>query len=161
MPDPEPQDQARQPDPTRSKKRLAVIGTVIGFLALTCSLLSPWIAEAIDPPPPPAEAPGFNFSFTFNDKTVGNAPAPASVSAPPKPPSYFLMPAIIAAGMIGAGFGFGSLITGEPRSLATTAIALGIGAAVAQWVIIIAAAIIVLLILGYIISAIGLDLPGV
>jgi len=135
---------------------------IIGFLALTCSLLSPWIAEAMDPPPPATpNASSFNFSFTFNDKTVGNAPPAAPVAAPPKNPSYYLMPAIIAAGMIGAGLGFWSLLAGEPKTFATTAIALGIGAAVAQWVVIIAAGIIALVILAYIISAIGLDLPGV
>lgn len=70
-------------------------------------------------------------------------------------PSRFLGPAVIALGLIAAGLGIISLLKSEPRLLGGGAIALGISAAVLQWPIVIASAIIFLLGLSVLISFLG------
>jgi hypothetical protein len=139
------------------KKPFAIVGTVIGFLALVAAFLSPWIAEAIDPPPPaPPERSLIEFALTIKNAAESGEVTPAAPRQ--KLPSDYLPPAVIAVGMIGAGFGLLAFFVGEPWRFATCAVVLGVGAAVVQWSIIIVAAVFGLLLLVLILSAMGIDL---
>ena len=148
---------------TKQKRNiLAGVGIIIGFLAIASAFLSPWIAEAIDPPPKPTEEALVDLAVKIKQaaeaKVKGEQYQPATTAEQQKPPSHYLPPAVIAVAMLGVAFGLGSFLVGENKSLSGVAVTLGVAAAVVQWSIIlfaILATLIVILIIIAIIGAIG------
>lgn len=135
-----------KPKPT--KKRLAAgIGLIVGLVALTAAFLSPQIAEAIDPPTPPLEEVAVDFASRIIDaakaKATGEEYQPAA--AAPQSPSRFIYPAVVGLGMLAAALGIAAFMRSEDRTMAGGAIALGIGAAVVQWSMMMVGAILLIL----------------
>lgn len=134
--------------PKRTKKRLtAGIGLIVGLVALAAAFLSPQIAEAIDPPTPPVEEVAVDLASRIIDaakaKATGEEYQPAA--APQQLPSRFIYPVVVGLGMIAAAFGVAAFIRSEDRTMAGGAIALGIGAAVVQWSMMMVGAILLIL----------------
>ena len=131
-------------DSSSEKKRtLGVIGVIVGFVALSCAFLSPWIQEAIDPPKKTLEESTVDFAGRLAEAAKAKVKGEEYVAAnteQPKP-SRFIFPTVIGMGLVGAGLGIGSMLKSEQRMIGGGAIALGIGAVVVQWSIIIASAI--------------------
>lgn len=145
----------------RKKSMLGVIGCIISFMALAAAFLSPQIAEAIDPPAKPIEESAVDFAIKLKDAAAAKMRGEAYQAEPKEAnPSRYLFPAIIGFGMIGTGFGVGSLIRGEKRSLSAGAITLGITAALVQWSLLFLALIIFVLLIGSILGETGIDLPS-
>lgn len=146
-------------DTKRKRKTWAVVGIVIGFLALASAFLSPWIAEAIDPPPKPTEEVAVDLAVRLKEaaeaRIKGEQYQPKTTVEKEKPPSHYLPPAVIAAGMLAVAFGLVSFLVGETKTFAGIAVTLGVAAAVVQWSIIIFAGLILILIIIAIIGAIG------
>ena len=140
------------------KKTLGLIGIVAGFLALASAFLSAWIQEAIDPPAKPIEERTVEFAGRLaaaaKAKIKGEEYIPTTVAEPL--PSRFLFPGVIGLGMLAAGLGILSLVRSEPRMIGSGAIALGISAAVVQWSILIAGAILLLLLVFAVMSFLGI-----
>ncbi len=138
-------------------RTLGMIGIVLGFLALAGAFLSPWIQDAIDPPAKPLEERAVGFAGRLADaakaKMKGEEYVPAT--APEAKPSRFLFPGIIALGMLAMGFGLGSLLSSEPKMVGGGAVALGLSAAVVQWSIILAGAILMILIVMAVLTLLG------
>lgn len=63
--------------------------------------------------------------------------------------------------MVGTGFGVGSLIRGEEKSVSGSAMTLGINAAIIQWSLIFAGALIFILLIGVVLGELGIDLPSI
>ncbi len=146
-------------DKPNAKRTLAVVGAIIGMLALGAAFMSPWIASAIDPPPKPAE----EVLVDMASKLKAAAEAKMSgetyqASTPDKLPSAYLPPIVIGAGMLAAAFGVGSIMSGEPKVYGACAFGLGVSAAIVQWSIIIATLAIAAIIIGAILVAFGVDL---
>jgi hypothetical protein len=142
------------------KRRIGLIGIAVGFLALASAFLSPWIQEAIDPPPKPIEETAVNFAGRLaaaaKAKIKGEEYVPITVEEPK--PSRFLVPTVIGLGMLAAGLGIVSLLKSESRGIGAGAIGLGISAVVAQWGILIASAIIVILVLFLVLDFFGIEI---
>lgn len=144
-----------------TKKRVAgFIGMAIGFFAFSVAFLSPWIQASIDPPPQPIEVTAADLASRLAEATkakfTGEDYVAPAMSAPK--PSRFMAPVVIGSGMLAIGLGLFSLLRAEPRMVGGAAIALGLSAAIVQWSIIIAAAVIFLLIVMAILGALGIDL---
>lgn len=63
--------------------------------------------------------------------------------------------------MVGTGFGLGSLIRGEKKNISSGAMTLGFTAAIVQWSLLIAGAIIFLLVVAIVLGELGIDLPSI
>ena len=139
------------------KKVLGIIGIVIGFFALAGAFLYPWIQDAVDPPKKTIEESVGDFAGRLTEaakaKVKGESYDSRSVSTPK--PSRFVVPAIIGVGMVGAGFGLASFLRSETRAYSGGAVALGVGAAVVQWSIILAGAILLIFLVLAVMSLLG------
>ena len=142
---------------SNKKRTFGLIGIAAGFLALTSAFLSPWIQDAIDPPAKPIEETAVEFAGRLADaakaKIKGEEYVPTTAAEPV--PSRFLVPGVIGLGMLAAGLGILSLIRSEPRLIGGGAIALGVSAAVVQWSIMIAGAILLLVLVVSVMSLFG------
>jgi hypothetical protein len=141
----------------KKKRTFGVTGVLLGFIALAAAFLSPWIQRAIDPPPKPIEERAVNFAGRLAEaakaKMKGETYSPASVAEPL--PSRFVVPSVIGLGMVAVGLGIVSLLASEHRPLGSSAIALGVSAAVVQWSLVVAGAILLLLLVFAVMSAFG------
>ncbi|MCP4708753.1 MAG: hypothetical protein GY869_09020 [Planctomycetes bacterium] len=141
-------------------KTIGAVGCLIGFIALTLAFLSPWIADMIDPPTQSTEEKIVDFAQRLKDAAAAKASGEEYQSEPQeKSPSAYLPPFVIALGLIGTGCGVTSFLKNENKKFSTTAIALGISAAVVQWSIIFVAIFLVIFIIAFILNALGIDLP--
>ena len=133
--------------PQTRKRLISGVGMILGLIALATAFLSPTIAEAIDPPAPPIEEVTVDLATRLIDAAKAKAAGKEyeAAVASPKLPSQFLYPLVIGLGMIAAAFGIAALIRSEDRTMAGGAIALGIGAAVIQWSMMIVGAILLVL----------------
>jgi hypothetical protein len=150
-----------EPESSSPKKgKIALIGIVVGFLALASAFLSPWIQEAIDPPPKPIEETAVSFAGRLaaaaKAKIKGEEYVPITVEEPK--PSRFLVPTVIGFGMLSVGLGIVSLLKSESRGLGAGAIALGISAVVAQWGILLASVIVFILIVFLVLHFLGIEI---
>ncbi|MEM9080839.1 MAG: hypothetical protein AAGC74_09130 [Verrucomicrobiota bacterium] len=139
----------------RTKKRLAAgIGLIVGLVALAAAFFSPQIAEAIDPPTPPVEVVAVDLAERIIDAAKAKATGEEyQLSAAPRQlPSRFIYPVVIGLGMIAAAFGVAAFIRSEDRTMAGGAIALGVGAAVVQWSMMMVGAILLILLVVVIIG---------
>ena len=144
----------------KKKKTLGAVGCIIGFIALVAAFLSPHIAEAIDPPQKPIEESFADFAVKLKDATVAKMKGKEyepEVEPEERLPSATLIPAIITLGMVGTGFGVGGLLREERTAISSAAITLGITAAVVQWSLLIAGAIIACLLLAVVCGMLGID----
>jgi len=147
---------------SKKNNTLGITGCVISFVALIAAFLSPQIAEAIDPPAKSIEESAVDFALKLKDVVAAKMKGEEYHSEPQeKKPSSYLFSALIGFGMIGTGFGLGSLIRGERKSIAGGAMTLGITAAIVQWSLLIAGAIIFLLLIAIVLGELGIDLPSI
>ncbi len=143
------------------KNGIGVVGCLISFVALVVAFLSPQIAQAIDPPPKPIEEKAVDFAVKLKDAAIARVKGEEYVAEPEKKKlSAMLIPAVIGTGMLGVGFGLASMLRGERKAFANTAILLGIGAAVVQWSIVFASVLIFFLLVGLVLEAMGIELPS-
>ena len=146
----------------KKKNTLGITGCIISFVALVAAFLSPQIAEAIDPPAKPIEESAVDFALKLKDVAVAKAKGLEYQSEPiEKNPSSYLFIAVIGFGMVGTGFGLGSLIKGENKNISGGAMTLGITAAIVQWSLLIAGVIIFFLLVAIVLGALGIDLPSI
>ncbi|MFT5836605.1 MAG: hypothetical protein ACI9ZV_000101 [Candidatus Azotimanducaceae bacterium] len=147
---------------SKKKNTLGITGCIISFIALVAAFLSPQIAEAIDPSAKPIEESAVDFALKLKDVAEAKMKGEEYQAEPiEKNPSSYLFTAVIGFGMIGTGFGLGSLIKGENRSISGGAMTLGIIAAVVQWSLLIAGVIIFLLLVTTVLGMLGIDLPSI
>jgi hypothetical protein len=146
---------------SNKKNILGIAGCIISFMALVAALLFPQIVEAIDPSAVPIEESAVDFALKLKDVAAAKMKGEEHQSEPQeKNPSSYLFTAVIGFGIVGAGFGLGSLIRGEKKSISGVAMTLGITAAIVQWSLLIAGAIILLLLIAIVLGELGVVLPS-
>jgi len=123
----------------------------VACAALAAAFLSPWIVEAIDPSPPLEEVVA-DKAVKIRDAVKAKLSGEEYVAERKLRVGAVLPPAIISAGLAGAALGLVSLFKRETRRFSTSAMTIGISAVVVQWMVVVAAAIIGLLILYLIFS---------
>lgn len=140
------------------KKTLAVIGCVLGFVALSMAFLSPWIAAQIDPPREPIEAKVADLASRIKEATKAKlsgeeyTPAPRNVE---KLPSDYLPPVIIGVGLLALGFGVASFLTGENQRMSVVTMFLGVAGPIVQWSLMMIGALIFVLLVMALLAAVG------
>ncbi|WP_309398877.1 hypothetical protein [Cerasicoccus maritimus] len=140
---------------------LGIIGCILGFIALVAAFYSPEIAAAIGPPTKPLEENVVDFAIKLKEAAESKAKGVEYHAEPTEPlPSAIVIDAIIAAGLIAAGFGLASLIRKEQRAIAAAAMCLGVGAAVVQISILVAAALIFVILVIAALSYLGIEFPS-
>lgn len=138
-----------------------IMGCCIGFIALVAAFLSPYIAKAIDPPSKPLEESVVDLAIKIKDAAVAKVKGEEYVAeSESKKPSAFIVPAVISAGMLGTGFGLLSLMRGERKEICSTAMTLGVAAAVVQWSIIFASVLLVFLLVAAVLNGLGIGFPS-
>jgi hypothetical protein len=143
---------------SKKKNTLAAIGSIIGFIALVFAFLSPWIADAIDPPDKPVEESVVDFATKLKNAAAAKMKGEEyEGELDEKVPSDYLPPVVIAFGMIGVGFGLGSFFAGEKKSFAGCAVTLGVSAAVVQWSIVLVAALLIIFLVVAVLGALGIS----
>jgi hypothetical protein len=137
------------------KHMLGGIGLLIGILALAAAFLSPWIAEQIDPPARAMEEGAVDFAARLADvakaKIKGEKYIPTAITE--LRPSRYLAPSVIAAGMVAALLGVVGGLRSEDRIISGGAVGIGIGAALVQFSLIIAGALLFFVLVGVVIAA--------
>jgi hypothetical protein len=143
----------------KMKNKVGIVGTILGLIAMTAAFLSPWIMETISPSKP-LEEEVVNFAAKLADAAV--AKAKGEKYTPQNPPQQdlgsYVPPTVIGLGMTSMILGFVSVIKGEKKVIGGSAIGLGISAAVVQWSIILAAALIFVILVAAVLNAFGIDL---
>lgn len=144
-------------DAQSHKRTISGIGAFLGLIALTAAFLSPQIAKAIDPPSKPLEQIVVDSASRIVDAAKAKAAGQEYTRNTPiqKRPSRFIYPIVICLGMFAAGLGITGLLRSEDRTLASGAVALGIGAAVVQFSLMILGAILILFLIFAVISFIS------
>ena len=102
--------------------------------------------EAIDPSPPLEEIVA-DKAVKIRDAMKAKLAGEEYATEREVKAGTILPPVIIAAGLVGAGLGLVSLFKRETRKFSTSAMTIGISAVVVQWMVVVAAAIVGLLIL--------------
>jgi hypothetical protein len=126
-------------------------GVIVACVALAAAFLSPWIAEAIDPSPPLEEVVA-DKAVKIRDAMKAKLAGKEYVAERRVRVGAVLPPVVIAAGLAGAGLGLVSLFKRETRMFSASAMTIGISAVAVQWMVVVAAAIIGLLVLYLIFS---------
>jgi len=146
----------------KKRNTLGITGCIISFMALVFAFFSPQIAEAIDPPAKSVEESAVHFAQKLKEVAAAKMKGEEYHSEPQeKNPSGYLFSAVIGFGMVGTGFGLGSLIRGERKSISGVAMTLGITAAIVQWSLFIAGVLIFLILVLIVLAALGVDLPSI
>ncbi len=142
-----------------SKNRIGIIGIVLGIICMAAAFLSPWIANAISPPKP-VEEEIVDFATRLKDAAIAKAKGVKFVPHNPKEKDIadYIPPGVIGLSMIAMTLGIVSIVKEDKKLIGGTAVCLGISAAVVQWSIVIAIAIIVIIVLSYVLSAMGIQI---
>ena len=126
-------------------------GVIVACVALVAALLSPWIAEAIDPSPPLEEVVA-DKAVKIRDAIKAKMSGEKYITERQVRVSEILPPVVIAVGLTGAGLGLVSLFKRETKIYSTSAMTIGVSAIVVQWMVVVAAGIMGLLVLYLIFS---------
>ncbi len=151
-------EEEKQEPRQNQKKTLALVGCVLGFIALSMAFLSPWIAEQIDPPPQPIEVGVADLASRIKEATKAKLSGQEYTPAPrneEKLPSDYLPPAIIGIGLLALAFGVASFMTGENQRMSVMTMILGVAGPIVQWSLMMIGALIFVLLVMALLAAVG------
>ena len=142
-----------------SKNRIGIIGIILGVICMAAAFLSPWIANAISPPKP-VEEEIVDFATRLKDAAIAKAKGEKFVPHNPKEKDIadYIPPGVIGLSMVAMTLGIVSIVREEKKLVGGTAVCLGISAAVVQWSIIIAVAIFFIVVVFFVLNAMGIQL---
>jgi len=139
--------------------RLGIAGLVIGMLAMVGAFTSPWIVDLLEPEPRPIEEVAADAAVRIKEritsKLKGEADAPAAARDDGRNWSSIVSVTVIGAGVLAACIGVVGFVRRDDIRLSGATISLGVAAAVFQFVLLLAAAILVILLIGIILAALG------
>lgn len=148
---------AVQPVP-RKITRVGIAGLVIALLALAAAALSPWAVDALEPERKPIDQVAVEVAGRIKDRLAAKAKGQEYV-APAEPQgvdwSKWYMASVIGAGVLAICIGVVGLVAHHDGRLNSATIAVGASAIVFQYALIIAAALLLILLIGLVLSAIG------
>ena len=144
--------------PVRKVTALGVAGLAIALLALAGAALSPWAVDALEPEARPIDEVAVEVAGRIKDRLAARAKRQEYI--PPQEPkrtqwSKWYSGGVVGAGVIAVAIGVIGLVAGHDLRLNAAAIAVGASAIVFQYALMIAAAVLVILFVGLILSVIG------
>ncbi|QDV22218.1 hypothetical protein [Aureliella helgolandensis] len=139
-------------------------GLTIGFIALVAAVISPWIVDSISPPTKTIDAVAVDVAVNIKDQLVAKAKGQEFVAKPKddKTPSIrrWYPLTTIGIGLLGMCLGVVGFTRHEDTRMSASAVTIGLAAIVFQYFLLLAAAIILILLIGFILNALGIDLPS-
>ena len=131
-------------------------GLAAALLALAVAAGGPWLSELLEPPKPPIDEVAANLAGRIKDRIAAKLRGRTYEAPPPKALfrwSRWLPGLAVGLGVLGCGLGVVGFIRREDVRLSGSAVALGIGAVVFQYALLLAGAILFLLLIALIASA--------
>jgi hypothetical protein len=139
-------------------------GLAIGFIALFAAVMSPWILDTISPPTKTIDEVAVDVAVNIKDRLVAKAKGQEFVAKAKdsKTPSIrrWYPHVTIGIGLLGMCLGIVGFTRHESTRMSASAVTVGLAAIVFQYFLLLAAAIILILLNGVILNALGIDLPS-
>jgi hypothetical protein len=139
-------------------------GLAIAFIALIAAVMSPWILDSISPPTKTIDEVAVDVAVNIKDRLVAKAKGQEFVAKTQndKTPSLrrWYPPTTIGIGLLGMCLGIVGFTRHENTRISAAAVAVGLAAIMFQYFLLLAAAIILVLLIGVILNALGIDLPS-
>lgn len=143
----------------------SVSGLAIGFIGLFAAVMSPWILDSISPPSKTIDEVAVDVAVNIKDRLVAKAKGQEFVAKAKddKTPSLrrWYPPITIGLGLLGMCLGIVGFIRHEGTRMSASAVTVGLAAIVFQYFLLLAGAIILILLIGLILTALGIDLPSI
>jgi hypothetical protein len=137
---------------------IGIAGLVIALIALGAAVLSPWAVEALTPQKKPIDQIAADLAGQIQDRLAAKAKGQVYV-APAGPKgvdwSKWYPASVIAAGVVATCIGVVGLVAHHDVRLNSATIAVGVSAIVFQYALIIAATLLLILLIGLVLWAIG------
>ena len=148
---------AVEPSP-RKITRVGIAGLVIALLALAAAALSPWAVDALEPEAKPIDQVAAEVAGRIKDRLAAKAKGQEYV-APVEPKgvdlSKWYTGGVIAAGVLAVCIGVVGLVAHHDGRLNSATVAVGASAVVLQYALLVAAALLLILLIGLVLSVMG------
>ena len=139
-------------------------GLVIGFIAFIAAVLSPWIMDSIAPSSKTIDEVAVDVAVNIKDRLVAKAKGQAFVPKTKDVKALNLRRwypgTTIGIGVLGICLGVVGYTRHENSRMSASAVTVGLAAIVFQYFLILAMAIILILLIGFILNTLGVDLPS-
>ncbi len=144
---------------TRRRFRFGGVGLIVALFAFAAAVLSPWIVEAVEPAKPIDEV-AVDIAVRIKDRLVAKAKGKEFVPPPAETRTFAVWyPAgTISLGVFAMCCGVIGFVRHEDLRINGSAVSIGIAAIVFQYFLILASVVILLLLVGLILSALGISL---
>lgn len=142
----------------RKITRVGILGLALGLVSLAAAALTPWIIDLLEPEEPPSDEVVVDIAIRLKERMTAKLKGEEFVPAPPSEGSNLVKAysgGVVVGGLIAIGIGVAGLVLQHDRRLNTAAIAVGGSAIVFQYVLLLAAVIIAVLLIGLIVSALS------
>ena len=142
----------------RKITRVGIFGLVVALLALAGAALSPWAVDALEPDDRPIDEVAVDVAGRIKDRLAARAKGQEYVApAGPRRTNWakWYKGGVVAAGVLGVCIGVVGLVARHDGRLNSAAVAVGASAIVLQYALIIAAALLLILLVGLVLSVIG------
>lgn len=151
---------AVQPSP-RKITGVGIAGLAIALLALAAAALSPWAVDALEPEKKPIDQVAVEVAGRIKDRLAAKAKgqeyiAPAEAQGTNW--SKWWSAGVVGAGVLAVCIGVVGLVAQHDGRLNGATIAVGASAVIFQYALMIAATVLLILLIGLVLSAIGGDL---
>ena len=149
---------AIQPAAPRTITRIGIAGLVVAVLALAAAALSPWAVEALEPEKKPIDQVAVEVAGRIKDRLAAKAKGQEYV-APVEPRltnwAKWYSGGVVGAGVLAVCIGVIGLVARHDGRLGSATIAVGASAVVFQYALMLAAALLLILLVGLVLSALG------
>ena len=143
---------------SRTVTRMGIFGLVIALLALAAAALSPWAVEALEPVKKPIDQVAVEVAGQIKDRLTAKVTGReyvAPVAATGVNWSKIYTASVVGGGVLAICIGVVGLVAHHNGRLNSATIAVGASAILFQYALMIAAALLLILLVGVILSAIG------
>jgi len=151
----------RDQSDSRRSTRFGVVGLVVAFFALVAAVLSPWIVEALEPEAKPIDEVAVDAAVRIKDRLAAKIKGEEFVEPPPEKLPFdwakWLPAGTISLGLFGMCCGTIGFVRREDIRINASAVTIGLAAIVFQYFLLIAAALILILLIAIVLSALGIS----
>ena len=143
--------------------RCGIAGLAISLVALVAAVLSPWILDTIEPQSKPIDEVAVDVAVKIKDRLIAKAKGEEYVPPPTEKPRFKLSkwyPAgTISLGLCAMCCGIIGFARHEDARVNGSAVTVGLAAILFQYFLLIAGALIIILLIAIVLSALGINLP--
>lgn len=146
---------------SRRSTRFGVVGLIVALFALVAAVLSPWIVEALEPEAKPIDEVAVDAAVRIKDRLAAKIKGEEFVEPPaenlPFDWAKWFPAGIICLGVFAMCCGTVGFVRREDIRINGSAVTIGLAAIVFQYFLLIAAALILILLIGIVLSALGIS----